>query len=198
MDELRERTLIEMFGALDGIYGSSLECLYYPCHFSGQDCSFCYCPFYPCLNYDLGGELISDDIWSCENCWWIHEGENAEKVILVLSRYPRQKLIEEDWFFYNRILQELFYGEELGQRIENAYNLMPAVLKGKKCEEVEQAEIIAVKLSFFSIESVRRISSFEEAEEEILIPLKDGKNLYGIVKSKYVVCKAENPLFHTV
>jgi hypothetical protein len=192
MNELREKTLVEMFGALEGIYGPSFECRYYPCHFSGQDCSFCYCPFYPCLNYDLCGELMVSSngwVWSCEKCWWIHEKDNAEKIIFVLSRYPRQRLVEESWLFYNRILQELFYGEELGEKVERTYNLMPAILKNKDCEEVEGVEVIAVKLGDFSIESVRKVSSLEEVGEEILIPLKDGKKLYGLVNGRYVVCR---------
>lgn len=192
MNDLREKTIIEMFGALEGIYGPNYECRYYPCHFKGQDCSFCYCPFYPCLIYDLGGELkvsSSGYVWSCEKCRWIHESENVENVIFALSRYPRQQLIEEDWLFYNRILQELFYGEELGQKVDSAYNLMPAVMKGKECEEIEQTEFLAVKLGDFSIETVRRLNSLEDVDGEVLIPLKDGKNLYGILKGKHVICK---------
>ncbi|MDP6613031.1 MAG: cysteine-rich small domain-containing protein, partial [Candidatus Hydrothermarchaeota archaeon] len=26
----------------------SEKCEYYPCHFQGQDCTWCFCPFYPC------------------------------------------------------------------------------------------------------------------------------------------------------
>jgi hypothetical protein len=29
-------------------------CPYYPCHFEGQQCDFCYCPLYPCLDTSLG------------------------------------------------------------------------------------------------------------------------------------------------
>ena len=29
-------------------------CPYYPCHFEGQSCEFCYCPFYPCGDESLG------------------------------------------------------------------------------------------------------------------------------------------------
>ncbi len=192
MNDLRERTIIEMFGALEGIYGPNYECRYYPCHFNGQDCSFCYCPFYPCLIYDLGGEIkVSSGgyVWSCEKCRWIHEPENVENIILSLSRYSRQQLIEEDWLFYNRILQELFYGEELGQKLENTYNLMPAVMAGKDCEETENAEFLAVRLGDFSIETVRRVNSLEEVNDEVLIPLKDGEKLHGMLKGRYVICK---------
>jgi hypothetical protein len=191
MDELRERTLIEMFGALEGIYGPNYECKYYPCHFSGQDCSFCYCPFYPCLNYDFRGEFkVTENgyVWNCENCWWIHESENVEDVIFSLSKYPKQRLIEEKWIFYSRILQELYYGEELGHLVDDVYNLIPAIMHGKDCESVDRAEFICVKLGDFSVESIRKVSSVDEAKTGVLIPLKEGNRIYGILGGKPVVC----------
>ena len=135
MNENREKTLIELFRALDGIYGPNYECKYYPCHFYGQDCTFCYCPFYPCLIYDLGGELILTEdgyVWSCKGCTWVHEKENAEEIIYRLGSYPKQRLVEEDWFFFSRVLQEMIYGSELGVWVGNSYNLMPAILRDKE------------------------------------------------------------------
>ncbi|MCQ2085894.1 MAG: cobyric acid synthase [archaeon] len=49
-------------------------CEYYPCHYKGQNCSFCYCPFYPCEDTDLG-KMISTkhgDIWDCSQCLFNH------------------------------------------------------------------------------------------------------------------------------
>jgi hypothetical protein len=192
MSELRERTLIEMFGALEGIYGANYECKYHPCHFSGQDCSFCYCPFYPCLNYDFGGELkVTENgyLWDCQNCWWIHEIGNVEDVIFSLSKFPKQRLIEENWVFYNRILQELYYGEELGQLIDDVYNLIPAIFHGKECESIDNTEFISVRLGDFTIESITKISSIEEATNGVLIPIKEGRKLYGVLNGKPVVCR---------
>ncbi|MBO8181703.1 MAG: hypothetical protein H0Z28_02785 [Archaeoglobus sp.] len=192
---LRERTLIDLFSAFEGAYGPSFECKYYPCHFSGQDCTFCYCPFYPCLNYDMGGEikLTSEGkfVWSCQDCWLIHDKKFAEDVILALSRFPRQRLVEEDWFFFNSILQELIYGEVVVKPEEGNYNLMEAVLAEKECEECEDrdTEILAVRLDNFSIGSVRRITNLEEAENEVLIPLKEKNRYYGFMDGAYVVCR---------
>ena len=193
MNENRERTLIELFRALDGIYGPNYECKYYPCHFYGQDCTFCYCPFYPCLIYDLGGELILTEdgyVWSCKGCNWVHEKENAEEIIYRLGSYPKQRLVEEDWFFFNRVLQEMIYGRELGVWVGNSYNLMPAILRGKECEEVKEVEFLAVTLEDFEIVDIRRISNVEDADSEIIIPLKIGGELYGIDSSgRKVMCK---------
>jgi hypothetical protein len=195
LESLREKTLIDLFSAFEGIYGPSFECKYYPCHFAGQDCTLCYCPFYPCLIYDMGGELkVTSDgrfVWSCTNCWVVHEKDFSETVIFSLSRYPRQKLIEEDWFFFNEILQELVYGDVLALFDEGNYNLMEAILFDKFCEEIEEAEALAVKVEDFSIKSVRKVKSVEEADKEILIPVKDRRRYYGIKNGCYVVCEAE-------
>ena len=52
------------------------ECPYYPCHFKGQACDFCYCPFYPCKDESLGQWVESAHggrIWNCASCTMIHE-----------------------------------------------------------------------------------------------------------------------------
>ena len=36
-------------------HGPNRECEFYPCHFEGQYCDFCYCPFYPCGDSSTGG-----------------------------------------------------------------------------------------------------------------------------------------------
>ncbi|MCX9012028.1 MAG: threonine-phosphate decarboxylase CobD [Candidatus Methanoperedens sp.] len=69
---------------------SRLNCEYYPCHFEGQDCTFCFCPFYPCENKRTGGEFVQrpagGSVWSCAKCSLIHEGEVAERVLEALMK----------------------------------------------------------------------------------------------------------------
>ncbi len=51
-------------------------CPYYPCHnFTGQQCSFCYCPLYPCMDSQFGHliETPTGEVWSCMDCRFIHE-----------------------------------------------------------------------------------------------------------------------------
>lgn len=58
-----------------GWIGSNKECPYYCCHFQDQDCTFCYCPFYPCEDEDLGGWLVGrrgNTVWNCSDCLLIH------------------------------------------------------------------------------------------------------------------------------
>ncbi|KXB02735.1 hypothetical protein AKJ43_00720 [candidate division MSBL1 archaeon SCGC-AAA261D19] len=68
------------------ILGPNKDCSYYPCHFDGQDCTWCFCPFFPCKDNVTGGRLTKgrlsgDLVWSCENCSWIHKPEVASFVL---------------------------------------------------------------------------------------------------------------------
>ena len=42
-----------------GIVGGNRECPYFPCHHPDQDCTFCFCPLYPCGDPLLGEYAIS-------------------------------------------------------------------------------------------------------------------------------------------
>jgi Zn-finger protein len=59
-------------------------CKFFPCHTGLEDCTFCYCPFYPCLDKKKGKFIHSskskNDIWSCESCNWIHKRKVIEKI----------------------------------------------------------------------------------------------------------------------
>jgi len=61
-----------------GNIGSNRECPYHPAHFTHQNCSFCYCPFYPCNDTDFGEEIRSrhgGGVWSCSDCLFIHRDD---------------------------------------------------------------------------------------------------------------------------
>ncbi|MDR0523556.1 MAG: cobyric acid synthase [Candidatus Methanoplasma sp.] len=61
-----------------GWIGSRTKCKYHPCHFKGQDCTFCFCPFYPCGDPRLGREIESkkgEKVWECTFCLFIHRRE---------------------------------------------------------------------------------------------------------------------------
>jgi len=64
-----------------GIRVGRRDCEYYPCHFEGQDCTFCFCPFYPCNDVESStGKMV----WSCVDCTIIHEPEVAEEILVAL------------------------------------------------------------------------------------------------------------------
>ena len=72
-------------------HGPNRECEFYPCHWDGQYCDFCYCPFYPCGDSSTGGEWIKGkNVWNCKNCTWPHEKEAVECI-----RGPIEEIIEE-------------------------------------------------------------------------------------------------------
>lgn len=56
------------------------DCPYYPCHFEGQSCEYCYCPFYPCHDETLGqwaASATGGRVWNCARCRLPHEPEVA-------------------------------------------------------------------------------------------------------------------------
>ena len=68
-------------------------CEYYPCHASLDDCTFCFCPFYPCLDDLTGGRFVASektgkDVWSCKRCEWIHKKETARNISAELAKIP--------------------------------------------------------------------------------------------------------------
>ncbi|MDR3075148.1 MAG: cobyric acid synthase [Candidatus Methanoplasma sp.] len=72
-----------------GWIGPDKSCSYHPCHFEGQDCTFCFCPFYPCLDDDFGRNTVSKkgaDIWECTFCLFIHRPEVGK---FVMSEFRR-------------------------------------------------------------------------------------------------------------
>jgi len=83
------KSLKSLEEALDrGVRGPNEECPYYPCHFYGQDCTFCFCPFYPCLDESLGKMKVGRkgrEVWSCLHCSWIHNREVVERAIEEIS-----------------------------------------------------------------------------------------------------------------
>lgn len=74
------------------------SCNFFPCHAGLEDCTFCYCPFYPCLDKKKGGFIYSvknkKDIWSCKSCNWIHKRNVAENIFTMIrkNKYQKQNL----------------------------------------------------------------------------------------------------------
>jgi adenosylcobyric acid synthase len=77
-----------------GWSGPNPECEYGPCHYVGQDCTYCFCPFYPCEDNELG-EFIQtkkgDKLWSCMYCHLIHRTSACKHIA---SRIKELKIEE--------------------------------------------------------------------------------------------------------
>jgi adenosylcobinamide hydrolase len=89
------------FGEAHWVEWQPESCRYYPCHFTGQSCAYCYCPLYPCRDEALGQWVESSSggkIWNCSRCTLLHEQRTAE----YLSRNPEASLAEIKRFSKNR------------------------------------------------------------------------------------------------
>ena len=72
-----------------GWIGPNRSCDYHPSHFEGQDCTFCYCPFYPCEDTDLGDFIVGrrgNRIWNCSDCLFIHRTPVVKFVLSEIER----------------------------------------------------------------------------------------------------------------
>jgi len=85
------------------------NCYYYPCHFKGQDCTFCFCLFYPCMDKILGKMITGrheNKIWTCKNCNKIHTPRIVEALVEELKGEVVQGLDEEGkaklWKFFKQ------------------------------------------------------------------------------------------------
>lgn len=66
-------------------------CSYFPCHQDLEDCTFCYCPFYPCQEEGLGSYVYSSrlkkKVWSCKSCNWIHQIKTVDRVYNLIRKH---------------------------------------------------------------------------------------------------------------
>jgi threonine-phosphate decarboxylase len=82
--------------------GGRKTCEYYPCHFEGQNCTFCFCPFYPCENELTGGKWIQSSrggrVWSCVDCHLVHNKETAQKILdCLMQEGDTDELVKIAW-----------------------------------------------------------------------------------------------------
>jgi Zn-finger protein len=63
-------------------------CRYFPCHNNLEDCTFCYCPLYPCLDETKGYYIDGKDgkIWDCSACEWIHSKETVDNIFDIIRK----------------------------------------------------------------------------------------------------------------
>ena len=96
--------------------GPREDCEYYPCHFEGQDCTWCFCPLYPCLDESLGGWVRTrngSEVWGCQDCDLVHRPEVAELLLRELlqlgdgSILEGVKVLEEDEEVKRRLLERI-------------------------------------------------------------------------------------------
>lgn len=73
------RKFYENYLAGEGVQGPNFDCPDYPCQQHPQNCTFCYCPFYPCGDSSTGGKWIKGKpVWDCTDCLWIHQDDTVD------------------------------------------------------------------------------------------------------------------------
>ena len=81
----------------EDLRGIDKSCVHFPCHSTIDDCTWCYCPFYPCYSIYTGGKTIftSDGkpVWSCKDCTWIHKKSYSQSIFKRLKE--RVKRIQD-------------------------------------------------------------------------------------------------------
>lgn len=80
--------------------GSNESCDYYPCHYEGQDCTWCFCPFYPCEDEAVGGRWVErkdgSRVWGCSQCFWIHRADVARALLDAFAALGIEAVAEID------------------------------------------------------------------------------------------------------
>ncbi len=126
-----DRTQNQGFDTLKEIkapVGTRVDCPYYLkqgkyCHFEGQDCTFCFCPFYPCMDSYTGGMLVIGKRsgkwrWSCQECRWVHEPEVVERVLKeVREREGEGNLTRRELLRIRRKILGINFGEDEQPRL---------------------------------------------------------------------------------
>jgi Zn-finger protein len=80
------KNLINIFLIKRKLLGKNKFCRFFPCHEGLEDCTFCFCPFYPCEDESTGGGYIISEksgkkVWSCSNCIFPHLKGNAKEIL---------------------------------------------------------------------------------------------------------------------
>lgn len=111
-------------------------CKYFPCHRELEDCTFCYCPFYPCLNESLGKHVYSKrtrkNVWSCQDCSWIHRRRITQRIYALIRENKnilRKDVLRGDLPKGRLSAQKsgiVILGH--GSRVRKANNLIPKVI----------------------------------------------------------------------
>ncbi len=115
-------------------------CSYFPCHEHLEDCTFCYCPFYPCREEGLGKYVYSSrlkkKVWSCKSCNWIHQIKTVDRIYRLIRRNGRELRKDVSSFkFQKKTLLDKQTGVVVlghGSRLKKANALIPEIINGLK------------------------------------------------------------------
>ena len=115
-------------------------CSYFPCHEDLEDCTFCYCPFYPCREEGLGCYVYSarlkKKVWSCKSCNWIHQIKTVDRIYNLIREHGSE--LRKDIPMVKskkKTLSDKHTGVVVlghGSRLKKANALIPEIINGLK------------------------------------------------------------------
>lgn len=126
-------------------------CKFFPCHKHMEDCTFCFCPFYPCLDARLGRFVYSQSsakkVWSCQDCNWIHRKKVVDEIFGLIRQ--KRHLIDDGYLLrkprHQRDKAEktgviiLAHGSRLKQANGMIKNIVEMVKRRLSIKEIMQA-----------------------------------------------------------
>ena len=143
-----------------GWIGCNKACEYNPCHFTGQDCTFCFCPFYPCNDTDLGSELIGKRGQTLDSLQYLTNlAVNKQS-----DSYIKVKLDTED------------YRKRRKETLENlAKNIAYKVKRTKRPVSLEPMNPFERRVIHSALQNDKYVSTHSEGEEpyrHVVVTLK--------------------------
>jgi L-threonine-O-3-phosphate decarboxylase len=94
------KALKNIIYSMKKLYPNNPICIEKKCHLKVEDCSFCFCHFYPCLDNITGGKFIEREngrlVWSCTDCIWIHRKDVVNLLIKKLVDIDAKKVDPEE------------------------------------------------------------------------------------------------------
>jgi len=119
-------------------------CKYYPCHKGLEDCTFCYCPFYPCLDEDKGKHIYSrtakESIWSCQGCGWVHKKRTVDSIfkLIRVSRLVPKMMLKNNTAKGTGVII-LAHGSRLKDTKKSVHNVIRVIRQGLGLKDVAPA-----------------------------------------------------------
>lgn len=128
----------------NGVKRINKRCANFPCHHHLQDCTFCFCPLYPCRNQTRGKYIFSkkqnEKVWSCRKCSWIHKKEVVDNIFWSIKKeHSLLSVTRGDPKHENTGVVILAHGSKLENTKETALGVSDSVKRNLKLKHIMPA-----------------------------------------------------------
>lgn len=123
------------------------HCAYFPCHEGLGDCTFCYCPYYPCGDEHLGEYVKGKHdrrVWSCQDCNWIHDKKVVDRIFIAIRSWGIKERFDGHGSIIGGDLRKtgiiiLGHGSRLKRANDTLRNVAAKIRSGNGLDIVEPA-----------------------------------------------------------